>query len=236
VPGIAAPVSIGPHATGPVLGTLGAPKMEREVITRWFADKGDQTLRVDYPLTRKSVVLDIGGYEGNWAGMIDERYGCEIHIFEPVPEFAEKIRSRFMRRDNIRVHRYGISDKTQVSEISIENDGTSVYRNKGTKVQIQLKSARRMFRELGLERCGVDLMKINIEGSEFDLLPHLVSKGLVNHIRDIQVQFHDFVPDASARMEKIQGDLARTHALQWQYRFVWENWRSRVDAPRGTSL
>ncbi len=213
-----------------ILGTPGAPKMERDVITRWFADKGDANLRLDYPLTPDSIVLDIGGYEGNWAASIDEKYGCEIHIFEPVPDFAEKIRSRFVYRDNIRVHRFGISNKTETSHISLENDGTSIYRTKGNKVAIQLKSARRMFEELRLANCGIDLMKINIEGSEFDLLPHLVSTGLITHIKDIQVQFHDFVPDASARMEAIQKELSRTHELTWQYRFVWENWRRRGPA------
>lgn len=72
----------------------------------------------------------------------------------------------------------------------------------------------------------VDLGKINIEGAEYELLEHLSSTG-----RDVQVQFHDFVPLAAERMARIQSGLGRTHRPTYQYRFVWENWRR--SAPPG---
>ena len=34
-------------------------------VDRWFADRGDQTLRLDYDLNENSVVLDLGGYHGS---------------------------------------------------------------------------------------------------------------------------------------------------------------------------
>src|SRR6185436_17590674 len=95
-------------------------------------------------------------------------------------------------------------------------DSTSVHKSKGTPCDIQLRSAREIFAELGL-KSGVELIKINIEGSEYELLPHLVETGLVRQLRDIQVQFRDFVPDAASRMKTIQYQLAKTHDLAWQY-------------------
>ena len=71
----------------------------------------------------------------------------------------------------------------------------------------------------------IDLMKINIEGGEYDLLEHLIKTGWIDKIINIQVQFHDFVENAEARMLAIQNDLAKTHELTYQYKFVWENWR-----------
>jgi len=222
----AAPVGV--SAAGlPMLGTPGAPKMEKDVITRWFADKGDTTLRVTYPLSKDSVVLDVGGYEGNWAAQVDEKYGCAIHVFEPVPAFAENIRQRFAGKPNIHVHAFGVAEKTDRCMISLGHDRTSIHQSTGNTVEIQLRSAAEVLPELGLGGRTVDLMKINIEGCEFELLEHLMTTGLVKQIRDIQVQFHDFVPDASARMEAIQKRLTRTHELAWQYRFVWENWHRR---------
>ena len=49
----------------------------------WFQNNGDKTLRLNYPLTDKSIVLDLGGYEGQWASDIFSRYCCFIHVFEP---------------------------------------------------------------------------------------------------------------------------------------------------------
>jgi len=68
-------------------------------------------------------------------------------------------------------------------------------------------------------------MKINIEGSEYDLLEHLLETNYVKIIKNIQVQFHDFVPNAEKRMKRIQEKLQKTHYLTYQYPFVWENWR-----------
>src|SRR5919205_223063 len=54
-----------------------------------------------------------------------------------------------------------------------------------------------------------EMMKINIEGGEYDLLEHLIDSGFVKNIKDIQVQFHDFVPDAEPRMSRIQRELEK---------------------------
>lgn len=209
-----------------IYGDPAAEKMEMPVIKRWFAEKCDATLRLDYPLTANSIVLDVGGYEGNWAAQIHERYGCTIHVFEPVPAFADNIAARFHGNPKIIVHRFGLSDRTGSSVISLDHDSTSVHKSKGTPCTIALKSAADAFPTLGLAG-NIDLIKINIEGCEYELLAHLADTGLVRQLRDIQVQFHDFVPNAPQRMLAIQKTLARTHELTWQYRFVWENWRRR---------
>jgi FkbM family methyltransferase len=221
-------------AAARILGNPAAEKMEMSVIKQWFADKGDATLRLDFPLTRESIVLDVGGYEGNWAAEIYERYCCTVHIFEPVPRFAENIQKRFAPGARVFVHPYGLSDRSQQATIYLNNDGTSVHKNKGSACTIELRSAHEIFGELGLSIIGVDLLKINIEGCEYELLPHVINSPLIHNVRDIQVQFHDFVPEAAARMAAIQEQLSRTHELMWQYRFVWENWR--LKHPKGITL
>ena len=71
-------------------------------------------------------------------------------------------------------------------------------------------------------------MKVNIEGGEYELLEHLLDRALIGRIEHLQVQFHDFVPDAERRMKALQARLPLTHALEWQYEFVWESWRRRA--------
>ena len=80
-----------------------------------------------------------------------------------------------------------------------------------------------VFEEHGIE--SVQLMKINIEGGEYELLERLVETGLIARVDDIQVQFHNFAADAAARMEQLQRAMRATHTPTYQYRFVWENWR-----------
>ena len=43
-------------------------------VARWFKDKGDQTLRLDFPLLdSNSIVFDVGGYAGDFANKIHQK-------------------------------------------------------------------------------------------------------------------------------------------------------------------
>jgi FkbM family methyltransferase len=194
-------------------------------VANWYAVQGDTNLRLDYDLSPESMVFDVGGYEGQWASDIYAMYGCRIYVFEPVPAFAERIARRFRRNPQIRVFDFGLSSRTETTRIGLARDGSSVYKSGTEAIEIRLMSISDFLRREAVTT--IDLMKINIEGAEFDLLEQLLNEGLVTRIRDIQVQFHDFAPDAEARMGAIQQRLAKTHKTTYQYPFVWENWRLR---------
>ncbi len=61
----------------------------------WFRDNGDKTLRLNYDLNQNSVVIDLGGYEGQWSSDLFSKYCCNIYIFEPYQEYVSKIKDRF---------------------------------------------------------------------------------------------------------------------------------------------
>ena len=71
----------------------------------------------------------------------------------------------------------------------------------------------------------VDLIKINIEGGEYALIKRLIDKGLINRFSNIQVQFHDFIPNAKELRNKLRTQLEKTHKLTYDFPFVWENWQ-----------
>jgi len=201
-------------------------KSKKDIALRnWFRDRGDETLRLDYPLTDKSIVIDAGGYEGGWAAKIAEKFDCTIYIFEPVHVFTEQIRSRFIDNPKIHVYELALGAADGYAEIHLANDGSSVHTSGGDTEPIHVVDASQFFQDLDLSK--IDLMKINIEGGEYDLLPNLIRSKYVQLIRDIQVQFHDFVPEAAEKAETIRESLRLTHDLVWQYPFVWESWRLR---------
>jgi FkbM family methyltransferase len=210
------------------LNRLGAALYRSPVERRvepWFRQRGDKTFRVEYDLDQDSVVLDLGGYEGQWASDIFARYCCRVHVFEPVPEYAAAIRKRFAKNPKVRVHAVCLAAHDGTGEIVLSQDGSSLFRAGARGVPVALVEATAFLARHGIN--GISLMKINIEGGEYDLLEHLIATGTVGAIRDIQVQFHDFVPHAEERMRAIQQKLAETHALTYQFPFVWENWRRK---------
>jgi FkbM family methyltransferase len=199
---------------------------ERDRIMRQWRDAGgDEKLRLDYDLKRDSIVFDMGGFEGSWAHEIHQRYGSRVVVFEPVQEYADAIKRRFAGNANIEVFPYGLAATTRQEKIGLCSDGSSVFREAEQTQEIRLVDAAAWFSEHPVGR--VALMKINIEGGEYELLERLIEVGLIAQIDNLQVQFHEIAADSPARMEAIQSKLQATHTPTYQYRFVWENWRRK---------
>lgn len=195
-------------------------------VTEWFRVRGDETLRLDYPLNPESIVFDLGGYKGDFAFIINRKYGCYVFVYEPVKAFYEQCAQRFSDNPKVKCLNYGLSDETCEAFISEENDGSSVVRNRAKKSErIALKEFNEECDRLGVNK--IDLLKINVEGSEFFIIPHLLKNGLIRNVNYLQVQFHTFFPNAEALRKGIRAQLEETHVEQWNYPFVWESWRLR---------
>lgn len=192
----------------------------------WFAIDGDSTLRLAYPLNQNSVVLDLGGYKGQWASDIFSKYCCNVYVFEPVMAFYEAIKKRFQRNKKIRTFPFGLAEENKKVVLGVDKDCSSMFKGSDEGEVVVLHSFKEF---LGTHQIrNIDLIKINIEGAEYDLLDFIIEEGLQTRISNIQVQFHDFVPYAEKRMKAIQKMLEGTHEMTWQYPFVWENWRIRA--------
>jgi FkbM family methyltransferase len=195
---------------------------------RWFKNKGDKTLRLDYPLTQDSIVFDLGGYHGDFASAIFERYGCKVYIFEPVQEFYQICINRFQNNPKIVCLNYGLSSTNGWLDIGLAENASSFAspHATGELQRVQIRSIVECINELEID--NIDLMKINIEGGEFDVLPAIIESGDIRKVQFLQVQFHNFIDDAANRRIVIRKKLTRTHAEMWSYEFVWESWM-RID-------
>lgn len=201
------------------------PETTQNPITpheKWLADHGDKSLRLDYNLSEKDIVLDVGGYEGQWASDIFSKYQSTIYIFEPVNDFFVSIARRFAENKKIHVLNFGLSNLNCEIDISVDGDASSSIRLNQNTTKAKLKEFGSWFNAQNIE--VIALMKINIEGGEYDLLDHIIETGLIRKITNIQVQFHNFFPDAESKMFDLQNKLSKTHYPTYQYKFVWENW------------
>ena len=55
-------------------------------IIKWIEDKAYNKI-FDHPLNEMSVVMDVGGFTGNWTEKIYNKYGCNVIVYEPVLEY-----------------------------------------------------------------------------------------------------------------------------------------------------
>ncbi|MFY0691403.1 MAG: FkbM family methyltransferase [Paracoccaceae bacterium] len=194
-----------------------------DAFAKWRKDKGE-VLRFRFPdLTAQSVVFDVGGFEGNWAHRIHAAHGSTLHVFEPHPGFAAQIAARFEGNDKIHLHAIALGSADGTLSLSDEGDASSAIADHTRSVTGDVVEVGRFFAEHGIDH--VDLMKVNIEGGEYDLLPALISAGLMPRIDLLQVQFHLYSEADIAVRAGIRAQLAQTHDCVWEYPFVWEQWR-----------
>lgn len=197
--------------------------MEILEIDKWNRDRGDSTLRLNYELNENSIVFDLGGYKGEWAQKIYDKYGCNVYVFEPVNSFYNTIVDKFQKNEKIKIYNFGLSNNNSEETISIEGDSSSIFSSSGNIENILLKSFSEFIKETEIK--NIDLMKINIEGGEFDLLDHLIKEDFIKSIKNIQVQFHRFIDDYDRRRDIIREELTKTHKETYCYEFIWENWK-----------
>ena len=195
---------------------------DKESLERWFKDNGDETHRLNYNLNKNSLVIDLGGYLGEWSEKIYNKYQCNVYIFEPVLNYHNHIFEKFKNISKIKPFNFGLSNLSDEFVIKHDKASSSLYINSGIEEKINLiKYSDFIFSENIQE---IDLIKINIEGSEYDLMEHIIDSNLHQKVKNIQIQFHKIFDDSEERRTKIRKDLSLTHKLTYDYTFVWENW------------
>jgi FkbM family methyltransferase len=196
-------------------------------VARWFQDGGD-TKRYQYKLDANSIIVDLGGYEGKFADTMFKKFGCKVYVFEPISSFFNQCcQTNKFNCPHVTVYPLGISGYTDsVVEISVEGDASSIFKATGNvrKESIRLAPIADLFNGACLTLIKIDVLKINVEGAEFDILDALIKQRFIDKIQNVQVQFHNFVPDAENRRTALHAELSKTHHLTYNYPFVWENW------------
>jgi len=127
--------------------------------TKWYREKGDEKLRLNYKLNEQSTVFDIGGYIGDFANLIYEKYKCNIYIFEPSPSFYKICLKRFKNNKKIFCFNYGLSDSENEYLLSNEKEASSIAKNIIDKNGefVKIRKFSEVFEELNINK--IDLLK-----------------------------------------------------------------------------
>lgn len=185
-----------------------------------------EAVRQDFDgLNEDSIVLDFGGFEGNWAHDIYEQHKCSVHVFEPHPRFAKALRARFSDNDKIVIHEYALGTVEGTLNLTDDGDASSALcENENAVLGKVIPVAEFVAHYPDTE---LALAKINIEGGEYDLLPALIETGLITKIRILQVQFHLYSEALIAVRKDLVSKVEQTHNSDWSYPFVWEQWTKK---------
>ncbi len=184
-------------------------------------------LLFDADLRADSVVLDVGAYDGAWAQGIVDRSGARVYAFEPDPTSLRKLHARFPAGSRVTVFEYGLGAADRTVDLGLAGPGSSVHEADGMfgSARVEIRDVVGVLDELGIDT--VDLLKVNIEGSEYELFDRLIAARRLDRMRYVSVQFHEWHPRAHARRAAIRRALAVHHEQVWCYPWIWELWRVR---------
>ena len=196
-------------------------------VDEWNKVDGDFTCRLDYDLNEDSVVFDVGGYLGEWAVSIYARHKCNIFIFEPVTVYYNRIQNRLKGNDKFQIFNYGLGAHTRKMNVTTIGDESSFYLDSSEVQDAQVYDAAFIIDKLTTNGT-IDLLKLNIEGGEYEVLPRLIESGHIKNITNIQVQFHYWIENFDAQIAEIRNRLSETHVCTYSYEYVWENWELKT--------
>lgn len=188
-----------------------------------FWRDGGNKLLYDLPVTTGSLIIDAGGYHGDWSAQMISRYGCKSEIFEPVPKFFNYLNNIFEKNTMVKVHKAALGGRNRKTEFSLLDNGTSEHCGTiGTlNFQAEVIDVARIFSEEGAR---VACFKLNIEGGEYEVLERMIEIDTLAACDSLLIQFHRQPDGYESRYNRIISALNKTHVQIWCYEMVWEKW------------
>lgn len=147
------------------------------------------------PIRASSVVYSFGvGDSVGWDLEMIRRFGVKVHAFDPTPASIAWVAARQFPPQFV-FHDYGISDfdgwldfypprRAGSTHFSQERRGTLFDRRPPSKGQVHRLAT--IMRKLGHHR--IDVLKLDVEGSEFQAIPDLVASGI--EVDQLLVEIH----------------------------------------------
>lgn len=108
---------------------------------------------------------------------------------------------------------------------SINSDATRLVKDSTGNISIDLKTLEDLMSEFKIN--NIDLLQINIEGAEYDILENWIDTKIIEKIKTIQIQFHNFqeIPNYIDRRDNIRNNLLKLGFKEkFNYQWVWECW------------
>lgn len=180
-------------------------------------------MRFEYPLTPDSVVLDCGVFEGDFAEGIASRYDCHVIGLEPITEFYQKAAKGLAKFPKVQLYKGAIGGSDREDIFGIQNNSSGLFADLGKSESAHVFSIVDVLK-WPMIKGHLDLLKLNVEGAEFEVLEALLFNGVASRIANIQVQFHPCVEDAQSRYFRIRGGLLNTHRLTFDNPWTWEGY------------
>jgi FkbM family methyltransferase len=188
--------------------------------SKWFL-LNKENLKYKVKLKSNGLVLDFGGYVGEFTSKMSKLNPDMLFlIFEPIPNFYKKCQRRFRKNRNVSILPYGVTSNGRNIDLAIDGPRTRTNQS-GKNLGFPSKSITGILDNLD----QVELLKMNIEGLEYECLLSIIENGSIKKINYLLVQFHNFNVDDENSYIEITSLISEDFIRVFSYKWKWELWR-----------
>lgn len=184
----------------------------------YWSDHRLEYKRYEYKLLPHDIVIDLGAYQGQFAEEIHRQHGCNVICVEPTDSIQ-----RLANKDWVTIIQKAAGTKDGVARFGGMFYYTSLFED-------DEKYGFKDFQTFDVNTLlsqEVALLKVNIEGMEYELMNHIMDQGFQKNVQHFQVQFHIISHLSETEWKVIAKRLYETHKISWRFPFVWESWERK---------
>ena len=145
--------------------------------------------------------------------------GGKVFAFDPTPKAIKFVENhRLFSHPNFRFFPYGLSERDETEKFFLPKrkdwvSGSVILHrhvDDGNVVEVEMKTLRTIMRELGHD--GIDILKMDIEGSEFKVMENIMDPSLETvNCEVILMETHErfFAPDDREYADKLYKTMGR---------------------------
>ncbi len=186
------------NVPGDVLGDRGAS---------WFVATGG--------LSPSTVVFSFGvGRDVSFERALIERFGVTVHAFDPTPRALEWVR-RQQLPDRLVLHELGLADYDGTARFvpSRREGGENFSMVRTTGIGDPIQAPVRRFATLAaLVGRTPDVVKLDVEGAEYAVIPDMLATGF--RPRQILIEFHHRWREVGPKRTRATIDLLNQHGYR----------------------
>jgi FkbM family methyltransferase len=190
----------------------------------FFKDGGNDLIYKKLNLNPNSIVIDGGGFEGEFIDNVLINYGCKIESFEPLQKEFDELKKKYFSNERVEISNLAIFSETKKLYLNQEGISSSIVNSNLGKNTIKINAIDIV--EIIKNRKNIDLLKLNVEGAEYEIMNRIIDTENLETFNSYLIQYHKSVKQSGKLRDKIRNQLLNKNYKEiFNYDFVWEYWR-----------
>lgn len=189
--------------------------------SKWFLFNRDKLI-FDIKLKQEGLVLDIGSYLGEYTErVLGKNPKMTFWLYEPIPSYFNACVNKFKNRENVVVYQTAVSADGRDFQMHI--DGLRSRQGSAASsegVPVDSISIQEIFDSVS----EIELLKMNIEGMEYECLEQLIHSNSLIKSKYLLIQFHNFEKESKDRRNALRMDIERDFNNIYTFEWIWELW------------